>query len=104
MLDCSVCRENFFAGPGFTCTKCSVSSVWRVMVAGSLSIFATIAGVVTVSYLVSDESEGAELSIVDRIIRRVPVHSVKIIIVSWQILTQVRGPSLDLDRFHCSRF
>ena len=39
--------------------------------------------------LVALETEGVRRSIVDRVMRYILTHSVKIIIVAWQILTQV---------------
>lgn len=42
-----------------------------------------------VKYLMSVEME-ARPGVIARIIRRVPLQSVKTIIVTWQILTQVR--------------
>lgn len=60
------------------------------MATGSLSIFAAVVGIMAISYLVSDETGGAQSGFVDRIIRHLPLHSVKIIIVTFQIVTQVR--------------
>lgn len=42
-----------------------------------------------VKYLMSVEM-GARPGIIARVIRRVPLQSVKTVIVTWQILTQVR--------------
>ncbi|CAN0440774.1 unnamed protein product, partial [Ascophyllum nodosum] len=45
-------------------------------------------GLTIFSYLVSAEVGGAGRGIVDRVTRWVPMQSIKIIVVAWQILTQ----------------
>lgn len=87
-VDCSVCKDDYAKGPGFTCTKCT-ENVWGIIVA---TIFLALSAIITfaaVKYLLSVEI-GARQGILARILRRVPLQSVKIIIVAWQILTQVR--------------
>ena len=42
------------------------------------------------SYMLSGKSEDADKGIVVRVTRFIPLQSVKIVIVVWQILTQVR--------------
>ena len=49
------------------------------------------------SYLVSAQVGDAGRGIVDRVTRWVPMQSIKIIVVAWQILTQVRGDNTDDD-------
>lgn len=41
-------------------------------------------------YLVSGDLERAERGIMDRVTRHVPRQSPKIVLVAWQILTQVK--------------
>ena len=52
------------------------------------SIAAVVMTVVVVKYVTS-ANMGAGRGIFSRLLRRVPLQSVKIIIVAWQILTQV---------------
>lgn len=46
--------------------------------------------VAVLSYLMPREDVGGRLGRVERVARYIPLQSMKIIIVSWQILTQVR--------------
>lgn len=46
-------------------------------------------GVAVLFYLLSGEEGGTGRGLVDRITRFLPLYPIKIIIVSWQILTQV---------------
>ena len=77
-------------GSGFVCKKCS-DNVWgarTAVVAAAVSVVVTF---MAFRYIVSTERVGARRGIMSRMLRRVPLHSVKIIIVAWQILTQVSG-------------
>ena len=58
-----------------------------------MGVMAIAVGFAMVSYLVSADVGGAGRGIVDRVTRRIPMQSVKIVVVAWQILTQVRGAS-----------
>lgn len=51
------------------------------------SLFAIIALFV---HLVSGEKDGARQGLVDLVTKRLPLQSIKIIVVVWQILTQVK--------------
>ena len=55
-----------------------------------VSVLSLAAFAVFLSYMVSAEWEGARHGIVARIAPYLPLQSLKIIIVAWQILTQVR--------------
>ena len=57
-----------------------------------VGVFVLAAAVAFCVYLVSGEVEGALRRIVHRVIKRLPFQSIKIVVVVWQILTQVRGP------------
>ena len=62
------------------------------MVAAALGIGTLLVAVAVVSYLMSGETGlGAGQGVVERVTRYVPLQSAKIVIVSWQILTQVSG-------------
>eukprot|EP00903_Cladosiphon_okamuranus_P011652 g10960.t1 len=82
---CSVCKEGFMAGLGFRCTECPGKEP-RIVIAVALATVGVGAVVVAVLYLVSGEVGGE--GIVDRVVRHVPLNSLKILIVLWQILTQ----------------
>lgn len=61
--------------------------VFMIMVFG----FALI---VFVSYMMSGKSEDVDQGIVARLTRYIPLHSVKIVIVVWQVVTQVSSRAI----------
>lgn len=75
------------ASLGFKCTKCP-DRERRVVIAVVLAAVGVGAVVVIANYLVSGEMGGT--GVLDRVMRRMPLSSLKILIVAWQILTQVR--------------
>ena len=89
VADCSVCSKTYVSGTSFSCRKCSDRAI-AITIVAILVVLATAIGLATVSYLVSAEGIGGGRGIMEAIMRRVPTESVKIIIVVWQILTQVR--------------
>lgn len=93
--DCSVCIDKYAKGTGFTCTKCfeNIGGISTAVIVLVVSMAITFAAV---KYLMSVEM-GARQGIIARIIRRVPLQSVKIIIAAWQILTQVRSGVVQQD-------
>lgn len=88
--DCSVCSDGYTAEPGFSCVRCS-EHAGGVAVAAVLGVVALLGAVVMVSYILSGEVAGRGTGIVARLTRFVPLQSVKIVVVAWQILTQVRA-------------
>lgn len=84
-----MCSANYAGGLGFTCTECS-GSTDGIAVAAALSVVAALVLVVVIAYLFSDKSRSGTSGIVDPISKNVPLQSLKIIIVAWQIITQVR--------------
>ncbi|CAM9117457.1 unnamed protein product [Sphacelaria rigidula] len=84
---CSICQENFATGPGYTCHSCSerTGGVILVIVLGVLA-FGALVGFVL--YMVSAGSGGGGRRIMARAAQVIPLQSIKIIIVAWQILTQ----------------
>lgn len=74
---------------GFVCSKCSSSTAGVVLAVG-LAVAALIAAIAVVSYATSGEGNGKGGGLVERVARYIPLQSVKIVLVAWQILTQVR--------------
>ena len=74
---------------GFTCSRCSDSTT-GIVVIGILILVCVVVGIAFALHLLSGGMENTERGLVGRIIRIVPVQAVKIIIVAWQILSQVR--------------
>ena len=86
--DCSICSKNSVSTVGFICRECTNGTV-GIAVAFVATVLIASLGLAMGSYLVSPEETRAGQGIVDRLTRRIPMQSVKIIIVVWQILTQV---------------
>ena len=87
--DCAICTEGHAANLGSTCRKCSGNT--KDIVFASI---VGLAGVILVSaviwHLMSSETQGERQGASGRRTLRSSFQSVKIIIVAWQILTQVR--------------
>ena len=60
------------------------------MLAAVLLFGGLLIAVAVMSYLMSGQGRGKGLGIVERVARYIPLQSVKIVIVAWQILSQVR--------------
>ena len=88
--DCSVCSKNHVSSLSFTCRECFDSAV-VILTATVFTILVAAVALATFSYLVSVKGVDAGRGIMDCVTQRIPMHSVKIIIVVWQILTQVRA-------------
>ena len=88
--DCSVCSKTYAPGLNFSCQKCS-DGTKGIAITLVIMVLLIAFGLAISSYLVSAEVGGAGRGIVDRAMRWVPMQSIKIIVVAWQILTQVRG-------------
>ncbi|CAM9429038.1 unnamed protein product [Ectocarpus fasciculatus] len=84
---CAVCSEGYSAQLGFTCHSCS-DSAGGIALAAALAVVGLIVLVAVVSYLTSRERDGKGRGIVERVGRYVPLQSVKIVVVAWQIMTQ----------------
>ena len=87
--DCAICSEGYTAQFGFVCNKCSSSTAGIVLAAFLAVVAALIVAVAVVSYATSGEGNGKGQGLVERVARYIPLQSVKIVIVVWQILTQV---------------
>lgn len=74
---------------GFPCRKCP-DTTSGVALAAVMAIAAVVAVAVLTSYLISGENvHGRRGGKIERLARYVPLQSLKIVIVTWQILTQV---------------
>lgn len=74
----------------YACTKCSRDDV-GMGVTVVLLAFAVLLGTSFVAFMVSKDAEDSRWQIVSRLGSRLPRQSLKIVIVAWQIVTQVRG-------------
>ncbi|CAN0102348.1 unnamed protein product, partial [Ectocarpus fasciculatus] len=71
----------------FTCTKC-VGDLGGIAIVVVVAVFVLGAAIALCMHLVSGEMEGARRGVVHRVIDRLPLQSIKIVVVVWQILTQ----------------
>lgn len=83
-----MCSSGYTGGLSFTCSKCS-SSAGGVVLAAFLAVVALVVAVAVVVYVMSGKAGAGRGGMVDRVGRYIPLQSVKIVIVAWQILTQV---------------
>ena len=79
------------SGLNFICRKCSDGVVGLTIAAAVITLLIVAVGLAIVSYMLSTEGPDAGRGIVARVTQRLPMQSVKIIIVVWQILIQVRA-------------
>lgn len=75
----------------FTCTEC-VDSRGGIAIMAVVAVFSLCAIIAVITYLVSGE-KGDSRGIIHRVAKRLPLQSIKIVVVVWQILTQVRDCS-----------
>lgn len=93
MAVCAVCLEGYAAGSGYTCSKCTGARRGLAIGVGLvLLVLAAIVVAVAVSYLGSPDEESAVEEYLSR--RQTQLEGsrvsqgLKIIIVSWQIVSQ----------------
>lgn len=93
--DCSVCSDGYTPSIGFSCNKCPDTSGPGVGLITALGAVGVVGFFAFLTYMLSGEERSADRGIVARISRFIPLHSLKIIIVVWQIITQVETSSVD---------
>ncbi|CAM9655567.1 unnamed protein product [Ectocarpus fasciculatus] len=84
---CSICSDGYASNLGYTCSECFGRSGGIVFAVG-ISVLAVFMAVVVIMYIMSGEAGGRRIYLFERLGWYVPLQSVKIVIVSWQILTQ----------------
>lgn len=91
LADCAVCEAEYSSALSFTCTRCSSSRRQTLMVATVIiAILVFCAFVAFGTYLLSTEAEERKADCLCRgTLRAPPLQAFKIIVVVWQILTQV---------------
>ena len=74
---------------GYVCSKCT-GSAGGIVLAAVLGVLVLCVAVAVISHAMSGQVGGGRMkACVERLGRYVPLQSVKIVVVSWQILTQV---------------
>lgn len=94
--DCAVCSENYAMGVSNTCEKCPEGNgdIALMVVTGFIAAVLGVALCVGVIWhLVSRETDYARQGMVACVKKHLPLQALKIVIVVWQILTQVRFSS-----------
>lgn len=94
--DCAVCADDYAWGEGYTCIECRNATAHTTQVLG-IVVLVILAGVLArvLQYLVSlpRPTSGRNMSRWQRYITRayqaIPIQAIKIIIVAWQIITEV---------------
>lgn len=102
LTDCSVCSDGYNSELGFICSECA-DSVDAIVLAAVLAVVALVVTAGTISYVMSGETEVSGSGVVERLRRYIPLQSLKIIVVAWQILTQVNFIVDFDDHFGASR-
>lgn len=92
--DCSTCTSGYAETVTYTCKECLNDGDQLILAFFVFSIIAVVA-VIVILYLIlkinagSAEPPSKLNAVLDHVARFVPLHGLKIIIVTWQILTQV---------------
>lgn len=85
--DCAICSDGYAESLSYTCGSCSDRKARLVaMVALSITV---MLGVAFLGYMVSKERNARPGGRFHRLKRLLPLQSLKIVIVVWQILTEV---------------
>ena len=105
--DCATCDEGYGSGFQYSCSSCQGSYKWAG-IGGAVAVLVVAMVVVAlgVAYLVgvvdrpiSERSgvwERRILNFRDGLVRAIPLTATKIVLVSWQIITQVKFVAFDL--------
>lgn len=89
--DCSACSKGYTRSSGFACKSCPDHANEGIALAAFGFLLAFIA---LLSYMLSGKRRETDRGIVAHVTWFIPLHSVKIVIVVWQILTQVRTTTI----------
>ena len=99
--DCAVCDEDYVSGFRYSCHSCKGSDKWAA-IGGAVAVLVVVMPVIAlgVAYLVSvvdrpisEKSEKWDRRVRnfrDGLVRVIPLTAIKIVLVSWQIITQVK--------------
>lgn len=79
MADCSVCSKNYVPSLTYTYRRCSHHTM-GIVIAAVLLVPALVVGFFIDSYLVSAGTTGVARGVIDGLMERIPLQSVKIMI------------------------
>ena len=84
-----MCSDGYTHALGPSCNKCSDATGFGIALVVVLGV-AILAGFTAfLTYMLSGQEQDTDRGIVARLARYIPLHTLKIVIVVWQILTQV---------------
>ena len=90
LLDCSVCSQDYFRTEGFRCSKCPSKPSSRTAALTVLGVLAGLLLMLFVYYMIRIEKRRVAWNQSNNGFKKIlAVQSLKIIIVSWQIINQV---------------
>lgn len=84
--DCSVCSKGYGATLAFRCRQCSDGNSAVIVVVLAIAILAAVA---FLWHMVSIEDADSTRGVVVRVENVLPLQSIKIVLVAWQIVAQV---------------
>ncbi|CBJ48858.1 polymorphic Outer membrane protein G/I family [Ectocarpus siliculosus] len=84
---CAVCSDGYTTELAFACTRCS-GGAGRIALAAVLAVVVLCVAFAVASYAMSGRVGDVRSGVVARLGQYIPLQSVKIVIVAWQILTQ----------------
>lgn len=89
--DCAVCDTDYSPSLDHTCTRCSSSRRQGLVAAVVIGAIAAVFAIAVIcQYMLSAELENSKTRCFHRrVLAAVPVQALKIIVVVWQIVTQV---------------
>ena len=104
--DCAACAEGYVSGFQYSCHSCQGSDKWTA-IGGALAVLVVVMFVVVfgVAFLVAvidrptsgrnGKWERRVSNLRNGLVRAIPLTAIKIVVVSWQIITQVKFVALD---------
>ena len=100
LSDCAVCEKDYAPGFQYSCRSCKGLDKWSAMGTAVALIIVVLIGVIFVlvdlvrvvdsSTIERGKLERRALLFRDRLVKALPLTAIKIIVVTWQIITQVR--------------
>lgn len=84
---CSICSEGYSEHLSFSCRECSDDNTDTIIAAAILSVVGLIVVIMLAYYLTSSETD-SNVGLSGVMKRYIPLQSLKIVVVTWQILNQ----------------
>lgn len=85
--DCAVCRTGYASRIPYKCESCAQKDGGALIIALVVAV-AVLFGMGLVWHLLSQNHAVTDNGIISRVVRCLPLQSLKIVVVAWQIVTQ----------------